>query len=103
MLLAMTGQGNFRLDGMVGWRVVLAALLLVVLSAASAPAQTLDVPSPKISTLQAVRDRGFLICGATNPLPGFAQQDEDGKWSGFDVDLCRGIAAAVFGDPDKIE
>ena len=57
----------------------------------------------KIETLQAVRDRGFLICGATNPLPGFAQQDNQGRWSGFDVDLCRGIAAAVFGDPDKIE
>ena len=56
-----------------------------------------------IETLQAVKDRGFLICGATNPLPGFAQQDAQGRWSGFDVDLCRGIAAAVFGDPDKIE
>ena len=49
-------------------------------------------------TLQTVRDRGFLICGATNPLPGFAQQDAEGRWSGFDVDLCRAIAAAVFGD-----
>lgn len=57
----------------------------------------------KIETLQLVRDRGFLICGATNPLPGFAQQDSTGRWSGFDVDLCRGIAAAVFGDPNKIE
>ena len=54
-------------------------------------------------TLDAVRERGFLICGATNPLPGFAQQDAEGRWSGFDVDLCRSIAAAVFGDPDKIE
>lgn len=54
-------------------------------------------------TLQTVRERGFLICGATNPLPGFAQQDAEGRWSGFDVDLCRGIAAAVFGDPNLIE
>ncbi|WP_173087544.1 amino acid ABC transporter substrate-binding protein [Devosia sp. 1635] len=54
-------------------------------------------------TLQTVRDRGFLICGATSPLPGFAQQDAEGRWSGFDVDLCRGIAAAVFGDPNLIE
>lgn len=54
-------------------------------------------------TLEAVRERGFLICGATNPLPGFAQQDAQGRWSGFDFDLCRAIAAAVFGDPDKLE
>lgn len=84
-------------------RAVFAALLLMVIAAFPAAGQTLNVPSPSISTLQTVRDRGFLICGATNPLPGFAQQDEGGKWSGFDVDLCRGIAAAVFGDPDKIE
>ena len=66
-----------------------------LLAMASAPvsAQTLD----------AVRERGFLICGATNPLPGFAQKDAEGRWSGFDVDLCRAIAAAVFGDPDLIE
>jgi general L-amino acid transport system substrate-binding protein len=66
-----------------------------LLAMASAPvsAQTLD----------AVRERGFLICGATNALPGFAQKDAEGRWSGFDVDLCRAIAAAVFGDPDLIE
>lgn len=65
------------------------------------------VPAPAsaqmLETLQAVRERGFLICGATSPLPGFAQQDAQGRWSGFDVDLCRGLAAAVFGDPDRIE
>lgn len=55
------------------------------------------------TTLETVRQRGFLICGATAALPGFAQQDSAGVWSGFDVDLCRAVAAAVFGDPDKIE
>jgi general L-amino acid transport system substrate-binding protein len=55
------------------------------------------------STLQAVRDRGFLICGATDPIPGFAQQDGEGRWSGFDVDFCRAIAASVLGDPNLIE
>ncbi|HEY8577289.1 MAG TPA: amino acid ABC transporter substrate-binding protein [Devosia sp.] len=57
----------------------------------------------RIETLQTVRDRGFLVCGATNPLPGFAQQDAEGRWSGFDVDLCRALAAAIFNDPTKIE
>ncbi|MDB5773104.1 MAG: amino acid transporter substrate-binding protein [Burkholderia sp.] len=76
---------------------------LLVLAAGLACALTLAAVPAYAQTLQAVRDRGFLICGATNPLPGFAQQDTNGRWSGFDVDICRGIAAAVFGDPSKIE
>lgn len=63
----------------------------------------LVTPALAQSTLQTVRDRGFLICGSANPLPGFAQQDADGRWSGFDVDLCRALAAAIFGNPDLIE
>lgn len=54
-------------------------------------------------TLNAVRERGFLVCGSSNPLAGFAQQDTNGRWSGFDVDLCRALAAAVLGNPDLIE
>lgn len=66
-------------------------------------ATALMAASASAQTLEQVRERGFLICGATNPLLGFAQQDSDGRWSGFDVDLCRGIAAAIFGDPNLIE
>ncbi|WP_200950231.1 amino acid ABC transporter substrate-binding protein [Devosia sp. Root635] len=76
---------------------------LLSLAAGFACALTLAVAPASAQTLDAVRERGFLICGATNPLPGFAQQDAQGRWSGFDVDLCRGIAAAIFGDPEKIE
>ncbi len=54
-------------------------------------------------TLQTVRERGFLVCGSSNPLAGFSQQDVDSRWSGFDVDLCRALAAAIFGNPDLIE
>lgn len=54
-------------------------------------------------TLDAVRDRGFLVCGSSNPLSGFSQLDTDSRWSGFDVDLCRALAAAIFGNPDLIE
>lgn len=53
-------------------------------------------------TLQKVRDRGHLVCGASEGLPGFAQL-EDGVWSGFDVDFCRAVSAAVFGNPDLVE
>jgi len=56
----------------------------------------------KVSTLQKVRERGHLICAATRALPGFSQQT-DGVWSGFDVDLCRAVAAAVLGDPNLVE
>jgi general L-amino acid transport system substrate-binding protein len=54
-------------------------------------------------TLEAVRERGFLVCGSSGPLAGFSQQDVDGRWSGFDVDMCRALAAAIFGNPDLIE
>lgn len=70
------------------------ALTCLAASAGAATAQT---------TLDAVRERGFLICGATDPIPGFAQQDAEGRWSGFDVDFCRAIAASVLGDPNLIE
>jgi general L-amino acid transport system substrate-binding protein len=54
-------------------------------------------------TLEHVRERGFLVCAAVAPLAGFAQQDGEGRWSGFDVDICRAIAAAVLGDPNLLE
>ncbi|PXA99998.1 amino acid ABC transporter substrate-binding protein [Nostoc sp. 3335mG] len=59
--------------------------------------------SAQAQTLETVRERGFLVCGSSNPLAGFAQQDANGRWSGFDVDLCRALAAAIFGNPDLIE
>lgn len=53
-------------------------------------------------TLQAVRRRGQLICGVHPGLPGFALRDARGAWRGFDVDVCRALAAAVFGDATKV-
>lgn len=76
---------------------------LPVLLAAIVCLLSVAITASAAQTLDAVRERGFLICGATNALPGFAQIDADGRWSGFDVDLCRAIAAAVFGDPNLIE
>ncbi len=55
------------------------------------------------SVLDKVKERGRLISGVNGGLPGFGFISEDGNWSGFDVDYCRAIAAAVFGDPDKVE
>jgi general L-amino acid transport system substrate-binding protein len=54
-------------------------------------------------TLKAVKDRGELICGANGTLAGFGVPDPQGNWTGFDVDFCRAIAAAVFNDPTKVK
>ena len=54
-------------------------------------------------TLNRVKDRGFLICGVSTGLLGFSSRDEKGNWTGFDVDLCRALAAAIFNDAGKVE
>ena len=54
-------------------------------------------------TLQTVQERGILNCQVGLPTPGFYALAEDGTWSGMDVDLCRGVSAAIFGDPDMVE
>ena len=53
--------------------------------------------------LNGVKTRGQLRCGVSEGIPGFSERDADGRWRGFDVDFCRAVAAAVLGDPDKVE
>ncbi|MBQ0831491.1 MAG: amino acid ABC transporter substrate-binding protein [Marinobacter sp.] len=55
------------------------------------------------TTLESVRQKGHLQCGVTSGLPGFSQPDEKGNWTGIDVDTCRAVAAAVFGDATAVE
>ncbi|MGN6570937.1 MAG: amino acid ABC transporter substrate-binding protein [Pseudolabrys sp.] len=54
-------------------------------------------------TLKAVKDRGMLNCGSNGTLAGFGLPDAQGNWTGLDVDVCRGIAAAVLGDAKKVK
>jgi general L-amino acid transport system substrate-binding protein len=54
-------------------------------------------------TLKAVKERGTLLCGVSQGLSGFSAPDDKGNWSGFDVDLCRAIAAAIFNDVGKVK
>ena len=54
-------------------------------------------------TLKSVKDRGELVCGVSKGLPGFSAPDASGRWSGFDVDMCRAVAAAVLGDPNNVK
>ena len=57
----------------------------------------------KSPTLEAVKQRGQLNCGVDTGMPGYAFQNSAGQWDGLDVSLCRAVAAAVLGDPDKVK
>jgi general L-amino acid transport system substrate-binding protein len=54
-------------------------------------------------TLDDVKARGELVCGSNTGLTGFGAPDASGNWAGFDVDLCRAVAAAVLGDSTKVK
>ena len=54
-------------------------------------------------TLDDVRQRGVLTCGVSKGLMGFSTPDEQNNWTGMDVDFCRAVAAAVLGDPKKVQ
>jgi len=73
--------------------VFLGALTVAGLVAASASAATLDD----------VKERGTLNCGVVTGLAGFGAPDANGVWTGFDVSICRAVAAAVLGDKDAVE
>jgi general L-amino acid transport system substrate-binding protein len=53
-------------------------------------------------TLRAVKERGTLNCGVSQGLLGFSSMDDKNIWTGFDVDICHAVAAAIFGDPAKV-
>jgi len=57
----------------------------------------------QVSLLDEIKVRGTLACGVNSQLPGFGVVDSEGQFSGFDVDFCRAIAAAVLGDADAVE
>ena len=74
--------------------VLTAALLLVALAVSGTMAGA--------QTLAAVKERGTVKCGVGQGLLGFSSHDDQNNWTGFDVDICRAIAAAIFGDPNKV-
>jgi general L-amino acid transport system substrate-binding protein len=55
------------------------------------------------SRLDRIRARGFVTCGVEPVVPGFAEVDPQGRYRGFDVDVCRALATAIFGTPDKVK
>lgn len=74
-----------------------------VLALAAVAALGAMAMSAGAATLDTVKGRGKLICGVSLATPGFAAPDDKGRMTGFDADICRSIAAAVFGDGDKVD
>ena len=97
------------------WRLIAAALALALLAAACGDDDSEDAGGDQTddtvefetagddSDLAAIEERGNLICGVNNVLPGFGVVDEGGEHVGFDIDICKAIATAIFGDPEAVE
>jgi len=102
-------------------KTVLFILALLALSACKDPGSAVNEPPPTAAavkgapdpalaemsrqqgqTLRAVRERGRLNCGVATGQLGFAYTDDRGIWRGFDIDFCRAVAAAVFGDANRV-
>ncbi len=75
----------------------------IFLASAAAVAAVAMAGPAKADTLSDVQGRGTLNCGVTTGLAGFAAPDDQGKWTGLDVDMCNAIAAAVLGDATKVK
>jgi general L-amino acid transport system substrate-binding protein len=73
------------------------------LVAGTAIALGLSIAAAQAQTLKSVKDRGAINCGVSQGLPGFSNPDDKGNWTGFDVDFCRAIAAAIFNDATKVK
>src|SRR5213595_1118735 len=61
------------------------------------------LPAEAGKTLDAVKQRGQLVCGVNTGLAGFSAADSQGNWTGLDVDVCRAIAAAILSDGNKVK
>jgi general L-amino acid transport system substrate-binding protein len=88
--------------------VLLAALLALAVScgggsAQPAPAGAAAPPQAFQSTLQTIKNRGYIIAGVNATNQGFAFLESDGSYNGFEIELARALSVAVFGAPDKLE
>src|SRR3954464_4180056 len=74
-----------------------------VTTLALAPAVAFAASAASAQTLNTIKTRGNLNCGANGTLGGFGLPDAQGNWTGLDVDFCRALAAAIFNDANKIK
>ena len=101
---------NRKLSALLG-----ALLTLSIILTACVPAECPECPEatecpecPEVAAVggerfQLIKDRGYLICGVNQELPGFGFINPEGEFEGFDIDFCKAIAAAVFGDATAVE
>ena len=97
------------------WRLLAAALALALLAAACGDDDSEDARDDETddtvefeaagddSDLAAIQERGNLVCGVNDVVPGFGFVDENGENVGFDIDICKAIAVAIFGDAEAVE
>ncbi|VAW12485.1 Glutamate/glutamine/aspartate/asparagine ABC transporter, substrate-binding protein BztA [hydrothermal vent metagenome] len=74
-----------------------------ILSIATGAVAILAAGAASAGTLEDVKAKGFLQCGVSTGVAGFAFTDASGEWDGFDVAICRAVAAAIFGDPKAVK
>lgn len=88
---------------------VVLLMIVLVVGACVAPVQPAAAPAAEgeaatgASMLDTIRERGNLVCGTRNDLAGFGYLDDSGRNVGWDVEMCRAVAAAVFGDAEAVE
>src|SRR5215470_6655566 len=83
---------NFRSGLLIGFAVAIAVAVAAIV-----------LERYDTQTLKRTVRRDAVLCGVNTGLPGFSAADDKGNWSGFDVDFCRAIAAAIFDDPTKVK
>ena len=79
------------------------AMKLITKTILGTAALALAAPVASAATLDDVKAKGFVQCGVHTGLTGFAAPNDAGDWTGFDVDMCRAVAAAIFGDGDAVQ
>lgn len=86
------------------WIIVTLLVVGLLLAGCAAPAAPEEgAPTVAGARFQTILDRGKIICGCNAELPGFGYLNPAGEFEGFDVDFCKAIAAAVFGDANAVE
>jgi general L-amino acid transport system substrate-binding protein len=87
------------------WRrlALLVVAVVMALSAVAVLAQDTPPPAQLGEITQRIIDRGRLVCGVNSVLPGFGFPNDAGEFEGFDVDVCRAVAAAILGDASAVD
>ena len=88
---------------MMRWNYLFIVALLAIAPLTGCGDRQRGVDSPPQSRLDLVKKRGRVLCGVNGGLPGFSFVDENGRYSGIEVEVCRAVAAAIFDDPEAVE